>query len=381
MAEEKTSAPEQAQEVPAHKAQEQAVADAPKSKVKAWTALVLLLCLIIFVLHILSDKFSPYTGNGRIEAFVIPIVPQVSGTLTEVNVENNEFVKEDQVLAVIDSSKYELAVEQAQVNLQLATQTSEVDVAAVSTAQAKVAEAEANLSNAQVKGQRIIRLAEQGAASQSRADDARSKIESSKAKLASAQSELEKAKNKLGGTGRDNANVQQALVALDNAQLDLYRSSVRAPSDGIITNLLVDIGHFAATGKPIMTFISTRSVWVQAAVRENALANVKAGNQVELVLDAAPGKVFQGEVMSVGYGVSDSSRNNMGGLATVQTTQGWLRQAQHIPVLIKFSGDEARRFMRVGGQVNVQIYTDGHPVMKSIGKIWIRAISILSHIY
>ena len=381
MVDEKTPPAEPAKEEPVEKGQEPAATETPKSKVKTWTALVLLLCLGIFVLHILSDKFSPYTGNARIEAFIVPIVPQVSGTLTEVNVENNQIVQEDQVLAVIDSSKYELAVDQAQVNLQLATQTSEVDVSAVSTAQAKVAEAEANLSNAQVKGQRIIRLAEKGAASQSRADDARSKIEANKAKLASAQSELEKAKNKLGGTGRNNANVQQALVALDNAQLDLYRSSIRAPSDGVITNLLVDIGHFAAAGKPIMTFISTRSVWVLAAVRENALANVKAGNQVELVLDAAPGKVFKGEVTSVGYGVSDSTRDNMGGLASVQTTQGWLRQAQHIPVLIKFSDDEARGSMRVGGQVNVQIYTEGHPVMKSIGKIWIRTISLLSHIY
>jgi multidrug resistance efflux pump len=311
----------------------------------------------------------------------VPIVPQVSGTLTEVNVRNNELVREEQIIAAIDSSKYELAVEQAQTNLQLATQTSEVDVSAVSTAQAKVAEAEANLSNAQVKGQRIIRLAEKGAASQSRADDARSKIAANRARLESARSELQKAKNKLGGTGRDNANVQQALVALDSAQLDLYWSIIRAPSDGIITNLLVDIGHFAAAGTPIMTFISIRDVWVQADLRENALVNVKAGNQVEMVLDAAPGKVFRGEVMSVGYGVADSSRDNLGGLATVRPTQGWLRQAQHIPVLIRFTDDESRGSMRVGGQVNAQIYTENRPLMKAIGKVWIRIISFLSHLY
>jgi multidrug resistance efflux pump len=124
-----------------------------------------------------------------------------------------------------------------------------------------------------------------------------------------------------------------------------------------------------------------RNVWVQADIRENALTNVEAGNQVELVLDAAPGKIFRGEVLSVGYGVSDSARDNLGGLATVKPTQGWLRQAQHIPVLIKFVDDEARGSMRVGGQVNVQIYTDGHPLMKSIGKVWIRIIAFLSHLY
>ena len=377
-----TSSPQDRKEKQSlEKAEVQPAADESKSGVKKWTAIVLLICLLLLVLHVLTDKFAPYTGDARIEAFIVPIIPQVSGTLTEVDVRNNELVKEDQVLAVVDSSKYELAVEQAQVNLQLASQTSEVDVSAVATAQAKVAEAEANLSNAEVKGQRIIRLAEKGAASQSRADDARSKIEANKARLESARSELEKAKNKLGGTGRDNANVQQALVALDSAQLDLYWSTIRAPSDGIITNLLVDIGHFAAAGKPIMTFISIRDVWVQADLRENALVNIEAGNQVEMVLDAAPGRVFRGEVISVGYGVADSSRDNLGGLATVKPTQGWLRQPQHIPVLIKFTDDEARGSMRVGGQVNAQIYTENRPIMKAIGKVWIRIISVLSHLY
>ena len=170
-------------------------------------------------------------------------------------------------------------------------------------------------------------------------------------------------------------------MALDSAQLDLYWSTIRAPSDGIITNLLVDIGHFAAAGKPIMTFISIRDVWVQADLRENALVNVKAGNQVEMVLDAAPGRVFLGEVTSVGYGVADSSRDNLGGLATVKPAQGWLRQAQHIPVLIRFTDDEARGSMRVGGQVNAQIYTECRPIMKTVGKVWIRIISFLSHLY
>jgi multidrug resistance efflux pump len=381
MVAEQPSSSENKEETAAAHTDGQGSDEQPQNSVKKWTMLVLLICLLLLALHVLTDKFAPYTSNARIEAFIVPIVPQVSGTLTEVNVRNNELVREEQIIAAIDSSKYELAVEQAQTNLQLATQTSEVDVSAVSTAQAKVAEAEANLSNAQVKGQRIIRLAEKGAASQSRADDARSKIAANRARLESARSELQKAKNKLGGTGRDNANVQQALVALDSAQLDLYWSIIRAPSDGIITNLLVDIGHFAAAGTPIMTFISIRDVWVQADLRENALVNVKAGNQVEMVLDAAPGKVFRGEVMSVGYGVADSSRDNLGGLATVKPTQGWLRQAQHIPVLIRFTDDESRGSMRVGGQVNAQIYTENRPLMKAIGKVWIRIISFLSHLY
>lgn len=352
-----------------------------KSPVTTWTGIVILLCLVLFVGHIFADKYTPYTANGRIEAYVVPIVPEVSGALTQVNVVNNQIVAANQVLAVIDSAKYELAVKRAQADLQLATQTSEADISAVTTAQARVAEAEANLRNSQVKGERIIKLSKQGAASISRADDARTRIEADKAKLASARSELEKAKSNLGNTGQDNAKVRSALVALETAQLDLQRSTIRAPSDGIITNLLVDVGHYASVGAPVMTFISTRFIWVQADMRENSLVNIKQGDKVEIVLDAAPGKIFNGEVISVGYGVSDNVNNALGGLTIVQPNQGWLRQAQHIPVLIRFSGEQPQGSRRVGGQVNVIVYTGEHTILNLLGRLWIRAVSILSHIY
>lgn len=352
-----------------------------RNPVKTWTGIVLLVCLAIFSGHILADKYTPYTSNGRIEAYVVPIVPQVSGVLTEVNVANNEFVANQQILAVIDSAKYKLAVQKAEADLEKATQSSAVDMSGVTTAQARVAEAEANLKNAQVKGERIIGLSKKGAASISRADDARSRIEASKAKLASTKSELEKAKNKLGNTGKDNAQVKVAIAALEVAQLDLTRSSITAPSSGVITNLTIDVGQYASTGSPLMTFISTNFVWIQADMRENCLLNVSEGNPVEIVLDAAPGHIFKGEVISIGYGVSDNVSNTLGGLKTVQPTQGWLRQAQHIPVLIQFSDEESKGFKRVGGQANVIVYTGENALLNGLGKFWIRLISFFSHVY
>lgn len=171
-------------------------------------------------------------------------------------------------------------------------------------------------------------------------------------------------------------------MALETAQLDLHRSSLRAPSEGIITNLTVDVGQYAATGAPIMTFIATGFVWVQADMRENCLVHIAKANPVELVLDAAPGRVFKGEVMSVGYGVADSATNTMGSLTTVKPSQGWLRQPQHMPVLIRFSDVEnASGSLRAGGQVNVIVYTGNHAVLNTIGRLWIRMISLLSHIY
>jgi multidrug resistance efflux pump len=324
-----------------------------RDPVKFWTGIVLAVCIVMFIWHLLSDKYTPYSSNGRVEAFVVPIAPQVSGTLVNVYVLNNQSVSDQQNLAIVDPAKYELAVRRAQ----------------------------ANLRNAEIKGQRIIKLSKQGAASVSRADDARSSIEAKQARLASARSELEKTKSSLGATGQDNARIRSALTALETAQLDLHNTTIRAPSDGIITNLTVDIGHYAGAGMPIMTFISTKDIWVQADMRENSLGHIKQGDSVEMVLDAAPGRLFKGEVMSVGYGVSDNSTSAIGTLTTVQTSSGWLRQPQNFPVLIRFSDESAKGFRRAGGQVNTIIYTGDHAVLNSLGRLWIRIVSMLSHIY
>jgi multidrug resistance efflux pump len=359
-------------------------AKAPKKRdpIKFWTRTTLIVLIALFVAHVLSDKHVPYTANARVSVYIVPLASQVSGQLSKVYVTDNQLVKEGDKLVEVDGSKYELAVRQAEADLQTATQGSDADTASVVTAQSRVTEAEADLLNAQVKGERIIKLAEQGAASTSRADDARSRITSSEAKLVSAKSELQKAKSTLGGTGTDNAKIKVAMTNLERAQIDLNRATVRAPSDGIISNFSVDVGHFANAGAPIMTFISIRDVWIQADLRENALSNIKAGNEVGIVLDAAPGKVFKGSVRSVGWGVSDDTKDQIGGLTTVKTTQGWLRESQHFPVVIDFENQEdSKGFKRAGGQANVIIYTRESSFLNWGGRMFIRAISIFTHIY
>jgi multidrug resistance efflux pump len=365
------------EEKPAEQAEEKKKRD----PIKFWTRVTVITLVVLFFGHIFSDKYVPYTASARVEAYIVPIAAEVSGRVSRVYVTNNQIVKEGDKLLDIDSEKYELAVKQAELDLQQASQASDADTASVSTAQAKVAEAEANLVNAQVKGERIIKLSKQGAASLSRADDARSRIKASEAKLASAKSELEKAKSNLGKTGQDNTKVQAALTNLENARLDLERATIVAPSDGIITNFLIDVGHYANPGAPVMTFISIKEVWIQANMRENSLANITQGDAVDIVLDAAPGKVFSGKIRSVGWGVSDDVNNQVGGLTTVKTTQGWLREAQHFPVVIDFDEGEAKGFKRAGGQANVIVYTGDNFIFNVVGKVWICLVSFFSHIY
>ena len=131
-----------------------------------------------------------------------------------------------------------------------------------------------------------------------------------------------------------------------------------------------------------MTFISIKEVWIQADMRENSLANISAGDKVGIILDAAPGKVFKGSIRSVGWGVSDDTKNQIGGLTSVAPTKGWLRQPQNFPVIVDFENmEDSKGFKRAGGQANVIVYTGGNFILNGAGKIWMRIISVASHVY
>jgi len=220
-----------------------------------------------------------------------------------------------------------------------------------------------------------------GAISEATIDRKQSALDQAKGQVTSLIAEVEKARQQAGSEGEDNARIRDARAALKQAQLNLSETKLYAPSDGGITNLTVDEGFYAKVGTPLMTFISATDVWIKAYLRENSLSNLKIGDPVEILLDVAPGKIFKGEVSTIGYGVSQASGGETGELETVKADSGWLRDAQRFPVIIKFSDNTTRGIRRHGGQVDIQIYTGDHFIVNTLGRFWIRLMSYLSYVY
>ncbi|MFV2003921.1 MAG: HlyD family secretion protein [Gammaproteobacteria bacterium] len=349
--------------------------------VRKITGRVLIIIAVLFVWYVAADRIAPWTDQARVQSYVVPMVSQVAGRVIEVRVEKDQRVSPGDVLLRIDPSDYQLALETAEYNLELATQDIGASSASVNTAQAKVVEAQANLEHLIAQGNRVYELEEKHIYSKARGDKARAAIKKAEAQLDSARAELEKAKQNLGKEGQDNPKVRSAIAALKKTQIDLSRTTIVAPSTGGITNLKIDIGHFASVGAPLMTFIESEDVWIKASLRENSIANIKPGDQVEIVLDAAPGKIFQGIVSSVGFAVSHEKGGKIGGLDTVENKSGWLRQAQRFPVYIRFQDDSSKGLRRLGGQADVQIYTGDNWLINSLGWLWIRLQSWLSYAY
>lgn len=349
--------------------------------VKKLTRNTLIVIGVLFIWYVAADRQAPWTDQGRVQAYVIPIVPQVAGRVVEVNVHKDQVVQQGDVLLRVDPTDYQLAVENAESNLALAGQDIGAGTASVATAQAKVVEAQANVDHYKAQSKRVFELEAKHIYSKAQGDKARAAVKQADAQLVSAKSELEKAKQALGSTDKDNPKIRSAIAQLKRAQMDLSRTTIVAPSHGGITNLKIDAGHYASVGAPLMTFIDVENIWIKASLRENSIAYIKKGTPVDIILDSAPGKVFKGEVSSVGFAVSHEKGGQVGDLESIENTAGWLRDAQRFPVYIRFSDDSARGFRRYGGQADVQFYGTDNWLINSLGWVWIRLLSWLSYIY
>ena len=358
--------------------------DSSKDPVKRWTRIVLIVVVLLIAWYLRSDRVTPYTSQARVHALVVPIAPEVSGVVTSVQVNKTQVVEEGQVLFTIETDSYELAVRNAEAVLESARQSTGAGESTVEAAKAAVAAAEAALVRARQDAERMrsIRDQDPGAISERRVESAEASLLVAQSQVEASKANLEKARRALGEVGDQNAQVQQAMAALNEARLNLERTTVSAPSDGVVTDVRVDKGNFAGAGVAQMTFISTSQMWVQADYTENNLGHIDPGDPVEIVFDVLPGQVIEGSIRTVGYGV-DVDKAPLGSLPTIRNDSDWLREAQRYPVVVEFDlRDRADAgLLKVGSQASVVVYTGDHWVVNALARFWIRLVSILTYAY
>ncbi|MCF3642551.1 HlyD family secretion protein [Rhizobium sp. TRM95111] len=344
------------------------------------TAIVIaLLALLLFVLSVFMERRTPSTSQAQIQAYVVGIAPEVTGRVVEVNVTDNSLVEPDQVLFRIDPTRYEIAVAQAEAGLARIGQSIGASTANVDAVQARVVEAKASRDNLSEVAGRASELVKRGVYARSQYDEAKSALDQAEAVVQAAEADLARAQEELGPAGNDNPQIKEALAALEHAQLDLLRTTVRAPSAGVVTNLQLSIGKVVSAGQSAMTFIDVGTVWIAAAFKENSLERVAVGNDAEILFDALPGRLFKAKVESVGLGVSQGGTDPATGLPTIRSDSGWVREAQRFPVRLIL--DEPRpKGVRYGSQATVVIYTGDNPVTNAWGTLWIRILSVLTYV-
>jgi multidrug resistance efflux pump len=357
---------------------------APGDPMRRVILIALILLLVLFVYHVLSDRFTPYTSQARVDTFLTQIAPEVAGDVQLVGVKDNGTVRKGDLLFRIDPEPYQLAVRSAEANLSVALQAADVSVADVAAARAQLRKQRVDLGASRELGGIVEDLVGKKALAETQGIRARADVAKTEADLTRAQADVRKAEANLGAPGLRNPKVRQALAALDQARLDLRNTEVRSPADGTVTNLRLAPGQYVAPGQPLLSFLEKGPRWISADMRENQLGNVRPGQKVTVALDIKPGKLFKGRVQSIGWGVSQGDEAPTGQLATVPPDQGWLRDPQRFPVRIMVLPDEAKEAGiddgRSGAQANVMIFTDDHSILNPIGRLWIRVVALLSYL-
>jgi multidrug resistance efflux pump len=341
--------------------------------------------LALLALHLVGDRVTPYSSQGRVHANVVAIAPEVAGPITKVHVRNNQLVRRGDPLFSVGRANYEIAASKARADISAVGRDLAASDAGIVQARAGVDAARAGLTRSQQDSARSERIyaEDNGAISIRRLELTRANLAESRAQLISAEAKLEQARQARGDLGADNDRLIAARSALEKAELDLKRTTVIAPGDGLITDLKADIGQIAGAGNPVMTFISIGDGWVTVDMTENNLGNMKPGDLVDVAFDVLPGRVIRGKVRSIGYGVSSGTKAAPGTLPDVQSSRDWLRQAQRFPVLIEFEKGELGRIpgVREGGQAEALVYTGDNPVLNALGSLYIRGMSMLSYAY
>lgn len=348
---------------------------------------VALAIVVSLTWYLLADRFTPFTSQARVEGFVVGVAPQVSGTVTRMMVTSNQEVEKDQPLFEVDPSQYRIALDKARSDLENAARQVGAGSAGVAAARANLVAARANEDKTRKEATRLDRLYKQdpGAISVRRLEVAQASWEQAQAQVTAAEADIQRAIEQMGGDDAENNTIlKTAMTAVAKAELDLANTVVRATARGVVTDLTTDVGRYAGTGSPVLTLIGIHDVWINAELTENNLGHVSVGTPVDILFDAMPGRVFQGEVRSIGLGVSGGRNQPVGNLPSIQNDRDWLRQAQRFPVIIAFDAgqDEAlKEQLRIGGQASVIAYVEGTTVLRLLGKVYIRIASWLSYAY
>jgi multidrug resistance efflux pump len=358
---------------------------APSAPVDKGVRRVVWLIVVSLVWYLLADRFTPYTQQARVQAFIVPVAAEVAGRVVRVQARNNQMVDAGALLFEVDPEQYRIAVARARADLESTRRQIAASTAGIDSALAKLAAAEANALKARQDRQRLESLYrdDPGTISLRRLEVSRATHAEADSQVAMAQAEVQRAREQQGGSEEQNALLRSAAATLEKAELDLANTQVRARTAGLITDLRTDVGQFAVAGNPVMTLITLQDVWIQAEMTENNLGRVVPGTPVGIVLDALPGRVFSGRVRSVGYGVSVGSSTPPGSLPSVQNSRDWLRPAQRFPVIVEIERSEltSLRGIRVGGQADVMAFpTRGNP-LNPLGRGFLYLMSWLAYAY
>jgi len=360
--------------------------DDKKRKTYVATGAVVLIAVALVLLKYWDYVVNPWTRDGQVWANVIQIAPRVSGPIVDLPIKDNQFVKAGDVLFQIDPRTYQAALEQAKAQLdetsnQFASLSEQVVAAAaaveasrhaVTQASSGIKETESDLARDRAEYKRQEEMLPRKATSVKAYQQAKASYQvtvqqrrtaeaglgQSKANLAQAQANLAEAKANLGAVDNENPQIRAAKAAFQQAELNLEFTTVLAPVDGYVTNLLLRLGSQMVANQPAIALVDVNSYWIDGYFRENYIDRIEAGDRVVATLMSYRDKPVIGRVESIAWGIAQQDGSTgFQLLPSISPTFEWIRLAQRLPVRVRITEVPEGVVLRVGTTCSVLVET------------------------
>ena len=291
------------------------------------------------------------TDNAYVQANQVEITPQVSGPVTAVHVRDQQAVKAGDPLFDVDARNYEIALDKARAQLEIARQSASQESAGIASAEAVLAQRRAEAANAGANWKRNQELMKSGFLSPQGAENARTQLATAEAAVSAAQAGVAQARSALGRGGEENAAVQAAQAAVKQAELDLERTHLASPTNGTIANLSLRPGNTVQPGVPLFVVIGDQEYWVDANFKETELKEIRPGQKATIRSDVYPDHPFHGVVQSV----SGGSGTAFSLLPAQNATGNWVKVTQRVPVRIRVEDPDPQHPLRIGTTATVKV--------------------------
>ena len=308
------------------------------------------------------------TDNAYVKAHIVQIAPEISGQVRRVLTRDHQEVRAGEPLMTIESRPFKLALDSAEAELDAARSQVETLRGTWREVVAELADAEARAEYFKRQWQRQEELAIKGVTSASKREEAQNDARAAADRVTSVREKLQRVLVALNGDPQMPAEehhlVRDKTAARERAALDLSRTTIRAPVDGVVVNMRVQQGEQVKAAQPLFVLVVVRQPWVEANFKETELTHVRVGQKATVVLDTYPDVTWEAVVESL----SPATGAEFAVLPPQNASGNWVKVVQRLPVKLRLSPQSGEPSLRAGMTATVRIDTGRErTVASSIG--------------